>query len=292
MTREGVVVDPYKRLNQEPIERIHQASLQILMDPGIICLNKRAAELFGDAGADVTPITHDGKPAWILKIPEKIISEGIKNAPKKVTLGARDINNSLFLDGKEPRVRFASGSEANNWLDIDVETFISKNNPEKEINIPVFRVEKGNTDKLAQAAHLCENLDSWDSFLRTVNLQDDDITDENKDITKFFVALNNTTKHVMAGLTEISQLENVIKMAQLIAGGEEALKKNPLISFITCVVKSPLQLTNDPAETAIEVAKRGLPLVISSSPQGGSTAPIKEEGMVAQINAEILTGIT
>ncbi len=32
--------------------------------------------------------------------------------------------------------------------------------------------------------------------------------------------------------------------------------------------------------------------MISSSPQGGSSAPIQETGMVAQINAEILTGIT
>ena len=35
-----------------------------------------------------------------------------------------------------------------------------------------------------------------------------------------------------------------------------------------------------------------MPLVISSSPQGGSSAPIQEAGIVAQINAEILAGIT
>jgi trimethylamine--corrinoid protein Co-methyltransferase len=41
----------------------------------------------------------------------------------------------------------------------------------------------------------------------------------------------------------------------------------------------------------MEIVKRGMPVVISSSPQGGSTAPITEEGMVAQINAEIIAGI-
>ncbi|MFC1904548.1 trimethylamine methyltransferase family protein [Chloroflexota bacterium] len=69
------------------------------------------------------------------------------------------------------------------------------------------------------------------------------------------------------------------------------MRENPIISFITCLVKSPLQLTDDTTEKAIEIARRGLPLVISSSPQGGSTAPIREEGIVAQINAEILVGI-
>jgi len=146
-------------------------------------------------------------------------------------------------------------------------------------------------DRLAKAALLCEHLDAWDSFLRTVNVQDDDIDDSNKDVNKFFASLNNTTKHVMSGLTELGQLENVIRMVQLIAGGEDRFRQNPIISFITCVIKSPLQLVDDTTQKAIEIARKGIPLVISSSPQGGSTASIREDGMVAQINAEILVGI-
>ncbi len=291
MARQGVLVEPYQRLNLEQVERIHRASLAILTDPGVVCFNRSAAEVFGDCGAEVLPVEQEGAPRWLLKVPERVISETLEAAPKIVKLGARDENNCLILDGHEPRVRFASGSEANNWLDVDVETFISKREPGYEVDFPVFRVQKGTVDRLAQAAQLCEHLDSWDSFLRTVNIQDDDINDDNKDVNKFFASLNNTTKHVMSGLTQLSQLGNVIRMAQIIAGGEDRFRENPIISFITCVVKSPLQLVNDTTQTAIEVARRGIPLVISSSPQGGSTAPIREEGMVAQINAEILVGI-
>jgi len=50
-------------------------------------------------------------------------------------------------------------------------------------------------------------------------------------------------------------------------------------------------MVNDATQKLIEITKRGVPLVISSSPQGGSTAPIQEAGMVIQINAEILAGI-
>jgi trimethylamine--corrinoid protein Co-methyltransferase len=289
MARQGVLVEPYRRLNQEQIERIHRASLSILTDPGIVCFNRNAAEIFGDCGADVAPAEQTGAPSWILKVPERVISEALQAAPKTVRLGARDENNSLILDGSEPRVHFASGSESNNWLDVDVERLVSKSG--REVDLPVFRLEKGTVDRLAQAARLCEHLDSWDGFLRTVNIQDDDITDDNKDVNKFFACLNNTTKHVMGGLTELGQLENVVRMAQIIAGGENEFRRNPIVSFITCVVKSPLQLVDDTTQKAIEVARRGIPLVISSSPQGGSTAPIREEGMVAQINAEILVGI-
>jgi len=291
MARQGVLVEPYQRLKLEQVERIHRASLAILTDPGVMCFNRSAAEVFGDHGAEVLP-SHQGSAAcWLLKIPEKVITDALQSAPKVVKLGARDENNCLILDGRQPRVYFASGSETNNWLEVDIEAFVSKRNPDIEVEFPVFRVEKGTVDRLAKAARLCEHLDSWDSFLRTVNIQDDDITSDNKDVNKFFVSLNNTTKHVMSGLTELSQLSNVVRMSQLIAGGEEQLRENPIISFITCMVKSPLQLVDDTTQKAIEIARRGIPLVVSSSPMGGSTAPIREEGMVAQINAELLVGI-
>ena len=292
MPRAGVVVAPYTRLNLEQVEQIHQASLSILTSPGIICFNRSAAELFGDFGAEVTPAEAGEANSWQVRIPERLVTEALQTAPKVVKLGARDENNSLILDGGEPRVHFASGSEANNWLDVDLETFVAKHDPSQELTLPVFRIEKGSTARLAQAARLCEHIDSWDSFLRTVNIQDDDITPHNKDVNKFFVSLSNTTKHVMSGLTEFSQLDNVFKMAQIIAGGEKRFRETPIISFITCVIKSPLQLLAGTTQKAIAVAEKAIPLVISSSPQGGSTAPIREEGMVAQINAEILVGIT
>ena len=291
MVRQGILVEPYLRLNQQQVERIHRASLDILIDPGIVCFNRQAAEIFSDAGAEVSAVESEGAPSWLLRIPEGIVSGALASAPKVVKLGARDENNCLMLDGSEPRVHFASGSEANIWLDVAAEAFESKVRPGMEVSLPVFKVQRGTVARLARAAHLCEYLDSWDSFLRTVNIQDDDITDQNKDVNKFFTSLNNTTKHVMSGLTGLSQLDNVIKMAQIIAGGEDGLRENPLISFITCTIKSPLQLVDDTSQKAIEMARRGVPLVISSSPQGGSTAPIQEAGMVAQINAEILTGI-
>ncbi|MFC1966397.1 trimethylamine methyltransferase family protein [Chloroflexota bacterium] len=292
MARQGILVEPYQRLNEEQVAQIHRASMEILTDPGIICFNSDATEIFAAGGAEVIAIKEERVPHWILKIPEKLVLKAIEAAPKVVKLGARDEDNCLILDGYEPRVHFASGSEANNWLDVDIEAFVSKNEPKREINIPVFHMEKGTTDRLATAAHLCEHLDSWDGFLRPVNIQDDDINEDNKDVNKLFVSLNSTTKHVMAGLTQLSQLDNVIKMVQLIAGGEDKFRKNPVISLITSLIKSPLQLVDDTTQKAIEIAKRGVPLVISSAPQGGSTAPILEAGIVAQINAEILAGIS
>jgi trimethylamine--corrinoid protein Co-methyltransferase len=99
------------------------------------------------------------------------------------------------------------------------------------------------------------------------------------------------TKHVMAGLTKLEQLENVVHMGEIIAGGKQQLIDNPLLSFITCLVKSPMQFIDDTTQTLIEIAKKNLPLVVSCSPQAGTTAPLTELGITIQINAEILAGI-
>ncbi|MFC2021414.1 trimethylamine methyltransferase family protein [Chloroflexota bacterium] len=291
MARPGTLLKPYERLNQEQIEQIHRASMDILSEPGIMCFNRDAADIFASGGANVTAVTGEMSPHWIIRIPETLILEIIESAPKVITLGARNEDHALVLDGREPRVHFASGAETNTWLDVDFEAFFSRAEPAKQVQVPVFNRAKGNIERLATSAHLCEHLNAWDSFLRNVNIQDEDINEENKDVNKFFTSLNNTTKHVMAGLTSLAQLDNVVQMAEIIAGGKDKFRENPVISFITSVVKSPLQLVDDTTQKAIEIAKRGIPVVISSAPQGGSTAPIQEAGILAQINAEILSGI-
>jgi len=291
--REGVLVQsPYKRLSTEQVRQIHDASVQLLRDPGLMCYNRRAAEIFHSNGAEVSSITPSDSPCWHVRIPEKMVSQALESAPKTVKLGARNKDNTLILNGDEPRVFFVSGSETNIWLDVDIETYAKKSDPGTEILVPEFRPRRGTLMDLCDSAHVCEHLETLDAYIRTVNIQDKDITPDNKDVNKFFASLNNTTKHFMAGLTTLSQLDNVVNMARLIVGGEQELKDNPIISFITCLVKSPLQFVDDTTETLIEICLRGLPTVVSSSPQAGSTAPMKEDGIMAQINAEVLAGIT
>ncbi|MFC1904546.1 trimethylamine methyltransferase family protein [Chloroflexota bacterium] len=293
MPREGILVyRPYERITDEQIQQTHQASMQILDDPGLVCFNKDAAEIFHSHGAEVKTVTPSDHPCWRIKIPERLVLQALDSAPKTVKLGARNPDNILIMNGEEPRVYFITGSETNIWLDVDFPTYIKKTDPETEIQVAEFHPRRGTVMDLCDSAHVCEHLDTVDGYIRTVNIQDKDITADNKDVNKYFASLNNTTKHFMTGLTSLKQLDNVVNMAKLVVGGEEALKENPIISFITCLVKSPLQFVEDTTDTFIEVCRRGLPVVVSSSPQAGTTAPIKEAGILAQINAEVLAGIT
>ena len=50
--------------------------------------------------------------------------------------------------------------------------------------------------------------------------------------------------------------DDVIRLGQIVAGGEKAFSENPVLSFIACVVKSPLQIVDDTAAKVIAIAKR------------------------------------
>lgn len=290
--REGVLVRPFERLNQDQVRLLHEASLSILADPGVWCYNERAARLFKAHGASVREEREKHATCWRVRFPSGLINEAVARAPSKFILGARRGEDRLLLDAEVPRVYFGSGSEANIWIEVEMEEFVSLRDGDMRVRGPRFTELRGTTTLLSRAARLCDRLEHLDFFIRPLNIQDPEITPDNHDVNKFFASLNNTAKHVQAGLTKLESLNHVVRMAELITGGAEALRRNPIISFIACVFKSPLQIVDDTAEKVFAVVEKGLPIVISSSPQGGSSAPIQEPGMVAQINAEILAGIT
>ncbi|HJX03068.1 MAG TPA: trimethylamine methyltransferase family protein, partial [Dehalococcoidia bacterium] len=293
MPREGILIkNPLERISYDQVKQIHAVSLKILSDTGLLCFNKKASEVFLSHGAAVDSVQGSGSPCWHIKIPQKMVMDALASAPKTVKLGARNEDNILIMKGDEPRVFLITGSETNICLDVKFDTYTSKSDPSREVRLPEFTPRRGMLADLCDSAHVCEHLETVDGYIRTINIQDKDITEENKDVNKFFASLNNTTKHFMSGLTNIRQLDNVVRLAEIIAGGKEKLRQNPIISFITCLVKSPLQFVDDTTETFMEVCRRGLPAVVSSSPQAGTSSPIREAGIMAQINAEVLAGIT
>jgi trimethylamine--corrinoid protein Co-methyltransferase len=241
-----------------------------------LCYNRAAAQLFKRAGAKV----EDDDQCARISVPSSLIDKALQEAPSKVVLGARDPDNRLILDAHEPRVRFVSGSETNIWLDVAFED-----------GAPQFTRQPGSIERLRCAAHLAEHLEHLDSFIRCVNIRDPEVTAANKDVNKFLASLSGITKHVQAGLTSLEALDDVVRLGQIVAGGEEAFRNEPLLSFITCVIKSPLQVVDDTAEKLIAIAERHVPVVISSCPMGGATGPFDEFGMVALVNAELLAGV-
>ena len=84
MTRQGVLVEPYRRLKLEQVEQIHQASLVIIADLGVMCFNRDAADIFGDHGVEVSSIDQGSAACWLLKIPLSSRLPPVKVAPSEL----------------------------------------------------------------------------------------------------------------------------------------------------------------------------------------------------------------
>lgn len=286
-----MTVDPVHRLNHEQIRNIHTGSMQLLDNPGIFCSNEKVVARLSDAGCRLSRDTGK-KNAWWIHFPQSLVEEGLANAPAEVILGARKPENRLVLDARVPEVYFGTGSETNIYQTSRLAEFEQKDNSSVQIKRPVYRNHRGSIARLCQSSKLCNALPQVDFFIRNVNIQDEEITNQNKDVNTALASLMYMTKHVQMGLVHLESLGPLVKLAEITAGGPEGYFSNPLLSFIACVIKSPLQMVDDTADKLIAICERKIPVVISSSPQGGTTAPIQEEGMTTLINAEILAGIT
>ena len=139
MPREGILVNnPLKRITSEQVLQIHEASIQILDDPGLLSFNQKASEIFHSHGAEVTNVSGSDTPCWHVKIPESLVLDALASTPKTVKLGARNLDNILVMEGDEPRVFFITGSETNIWLDVDFSTYVKKSDSTSEIQVQNF----------------------------------------------------------------------------------------------------------------------------------------------------------
>ncbi len=285
--RKALHVQPVERLTQTQIKSINDASMKLLAETGIKCAGEKAAGVYRSAGCTVSEIEDGKQKRWNVLFPEKLLKKALSNVPSEVILGARDPGNTLYLNANVPAVYFGTGSEANIYLRSKIEQFVSTANGRNTLQYPVFEEEQGSIAALCESARLIDHLKHADFFIRNINIQDEGIDSTNKDVNVYFSSLLNTGKHVQGGLTDPKALPALKSLAKIIAGEQPHLP----FSFIVCPIRSPLFMVDDSSEKVITIAQENIPMVISSSPQGGVTAPIQEEGIIMEINAEILAGI-
>lgn len=84
-------------LSRDEIEDIHNASLEILENPGLDIESKRALDILKEAGGNVN---YEKNRATI---PRDLVKKALEKAPKTLTYGARNPKNSFLLDKREIR---------------------------------------------------------------------------------------------------------------------------------------------------------------------------------------------
>ncbi len=205
MIRKGLSGGSFKPLADDAISKIHQAAMNIIEEVGFEVNSKTALDLFEKAGAKVD------RGMRRVRMPEKKVMEVISTAPSEITLCGQDEKNDMDL-GKQ-RVYAGTGGTA----------------------LYVYHPDTGKKqsttlEDLKRIAKLVDHLDNIHFFL--LPTYPTELPLEQVDVNRFFSGLDNTTKHIMGGIYTAEGVNQVIKMAEMIAGSPAKLKERPIISMI------------------------------------------------------------
>jgi trimethylamine--corrinoid protein Co-methyltransferase len=262
MNVKALVGGQFRPLNEQDVNKIHQTSLKILEEIGVKVELEEALQVFKKHGAKIEGV--------IVRIPASLVEEGLKLVPHKFLMAGQEEKNDLILEDK--RVYLGTGGAALTILDLGT-----------------GKARPGVLKDIGQLAKLVDALENVHFYLRPCIPQD--IPKEVMDINQFYASLSNTTKHVMAAAQSVQTARDVIEMAQMIAGGKEALVKRPIISFVTSWMISPLHFATETTRVLLEIIRNKIPVALSSAPMAGSTSLVTLAGTLAQVHAEQLSGI-
>ena len=102
--------------------------------------------------------------------------------------------------------------------------------------------------------------------------------------------LMNSTKPILFVTTEFPGCVDVIKMAEAVAGGEEALRRNPICALYINVTH-PLRHNPEALQKLLFMAGKGLPTTYTPVVLRGVSGPVTAAGAIALANAGELAGL-
>ena len=251
----------FEVFSKDELYRVHVATLEVLEEIGVRVEEEDALRLLSDIGSEVDDRTR------IVKIPQYLVEEAIRKAPRTILFAGRDGKYDIKLQGK--RINFGLGGGATGVL--DSETNSCRPSTKRDV---------------ADAARLADALPNIDFVMSLFTSQD--VPQPVLALHDLHAMLTNTEKPVMVvdyGL----DAKHLIGMAGVVVGGVEKLRERPILGMYSEPV-SPLTHGESHVRNLMTFAKARLPIVYIPSPASCSTAPATLAGAVVQSNAETLSG--
>ncbi len=254
---------PYKLrfLDDEQLDNLREATLQILENTGVQFPSEKALEIFAEHEAEVD---HDSQ---IVKIPRDLVFKAMSTVPRYFTLGAR--NPEFDLQLQEGVSYFTNDGCGHNV--VDFKTGERRASRKSDVGM-MARIN----DFLSSMAF------SW----TMVSAQDCGVTSPLHEID---VTWKNNTKHYQSVTMMGEKICRFgVEMAIVLRGSLEEVYRRPPFSLIVCTI-APLVQDKEAIEGALVLAEVGIPVVIMSMPTMGTTAPATYAGALAVGDAEIIS---
>lgn len=255
---------PYKLrfLDEEQLDNLREATLQILENTGVQFPSDKALEIFAEHGAEVDHGTQ------IVKIPRDLVFKAMSTLPRYFTLGARNPEFDLLLqDG--------------------VSYFTNDGCGHKVVDFKTGERRASRKADVGMMARINDYLSSMAFSWTMVSAQDCGITSPLHEIDATW---KNNTKHYQSVTMMGEEICRYgVEMATVLRGSPEEVRRRPPISLIVCTI-APLVQDKEAIEGALVLAEAGIPVVIMSMPTMGTTAPATYAGALALGDAEIISG--
>jgi trimethylamine--corrinoid protein Co-methyltransferase len=248
--------------NTDELNEIHLSTLEVLEKTGLFVEDEEAMAIFDGGGAFV-----DSKRK-IVKIPPYLVEDSIHYAPAKIFLAGRNSKNDLMIESN--RIGFTNFGAGTTVVDPYTDEIRASTN-----------------EDLANSAKLVDYLDNLDVYYRALSSLD--VPEDVEQLYNAKAIFPNTSKHVFIGGINTYLLNKIIEMCTTIQGGDHALRKRPILTFVTSPV-SPLRLVKGACENIIGAARSGVAICMIGMPMSGATSSIKLAGTLIGHNAEILGG--
>jgi trimethylamine--corrinoid protein Co-methyltransferase len=251
---------PYELLNEEGLERLHQASMHILSEFGIDFYDEEARSILKAQGADVRGDT--------VRFDRALVQEFVAKAPRQFTQLARNSQNNVVIGGNS--MVFAPVYGPPYVLDLE--------RGRREATLEDFK----NFIKLAYMSPYMHH-----SGGTVVEPTDEPVPTRHLDM--IFCHSKYSDKAFMGSVTSAENAADSVAMAEILFGAETIRQQPALLSLIN--VSSPRRY-DDRMLGALKVyarARQGL--IITPFILAGAMGPATLAGTVAQQNAEALAGI-
>ncbi|MCK4698231.1 MAG: trimethylamine methyltransferase family protein, partial [Dehalococcoidia bacterium] len=204
-----------------------------------------------------------------VRLPREAVMELVARAHSEVTLHGRYPEHHITLGGTQ--VYAGTGGTALNVID-------TASGERRQATL----------HDLKRITKLVDGLENIHFFL--LPTYPNDVPAANVDVNRFFAGLDNTAKHVMGGVYTPQGINQVIRMAEIIAGSADKLCQEPVISMIVCAI-SPLKIDRIYGDMIVTIAQAGIPIALPAEPLCGATSPVTLAGNLVIQNVDSLTEV-
>jgi trimethylamine--corrinoid protein Co-methyltransferase len=249
------------RMGPAECRGIHLATLEILERVGVDVHDPQARDILAGGGASVEGIR--------VRLPEHMVAAALGTAPRRMTL--YDRLGRVALRACDYNTCYGGGSDCLNILD----------HRTGERRPPLL-------SDVVDAVTVMDALPELD-FVMSMVLPTD-VDPQIYDRYQMAVMLNHTTKPIIFVTPDVEGCVAAIEMCEAVAGGAEALRRNP---FAACYINvtSGLVANQEALQKCIFLAEKGLPMTYIPLNAGGVNSPSTTAGCMATMNAGILLGI-